>query len=190
MVLSQSELRFRYRKRTEDGALAEPEERHVQPRCLVCVEHAWYVIADDPIRGGKSRTFALFRMLSARDTGRPFTPVGPFDLDAVLADSLGIHTGGPVAPVELRFHPSVAGYAREHSWHDTEAFAVLPDQYLRLTMTVALNPELQMKIQRWGSKVEVVGPPELREKFANYTLESMRLYHPGHDKPWNSRARP
>jgi hypothetical protein len=52
-------------------------------------------------------------MHSAQDTGRPFTPTGPFDLDEILRDSLGIHTGGEVAHVEVRFQPGVARYVRE-----------------------------------------------------------------------------
>jgi hypothetical protein len=50
----------------------------VQPRCLVCVDHAWYVVANDPMRNGAARRFALFRKKSAKDTDREFTPAGPF----------------------------------------------------------------------------------------------------------------
>jgi len=115
-------------------------------------------------------------MLSASDTGKRFKPAGPFNLDGVLNDSLGIHTGGPVDMVELLFKPAVAGYAQEHFWHDKAEFTVETDGGLRLKMRVALNPELEMKIQRWGSKVEVIGPPELRRKFVGYAREAAEMY--------------
>lgn len=175
-VLGQQELRFVYRKTLDDGSISEPETRHVQPRCIVVAENAFYLIADDPSRDGKSRTFALFRMDSAENTGIDFTPSGPFNLDEILKDSLGIHRGGEVAPVELFFQPCVARFAREQYWHETQRFSTAPDGRLKLEMTVAMNPELEMKIQRWGSKVEVAAPASLREKFVEHTRELVRTY--------------
>jgi len=43
-------------------------------------------------------------------------------------------------------------------------------------MEVALNPELERRIQRHGSKVEVLGPPQLRELFIGYAREQQAMY--------------
>ena len=55
---------------------------------------------------------------------------------------------------------------QEHFWHASEQFGIADDGRLLLTMTVAVNPELESKIHRWEPNVEVIGPPELREVFA------------------------
>jgi predicted DNA-binding transcriptional regulator YafY len=105
-------------------------------------------------------------MSDATDTGRKFAPGKPFELEAILQDSLGIHRGGPKETVELLFDPEVADYVKEHFWHSTEQFGIADDGRLLLTMNVAVNPELEAKIHRWDPNVEVISPPELREKFA------------------------
>ena len=165
-TLGEHELEMVYCKTLDDGSVAPPERRVVQPRCLVCVDHAWYVVANDPMRGMKARRFALFRMQSAKDTDREFVPNGPFDLEAVLGDTLAIYGGGPVETVEVLFQPSVARYAREQFWHKSEKFSTAEDGRLRLTMQVAVNPEVEMRILRSGADAEVMGPVELRESFA------------------------
>jgi predicted DNA-binding transcriptional regulator YafY len=175
-VMNQHELEFVYCKTSSNLRPAVPEHRRVQPRCLVCFDHVYYLVSNDPSRNGEIRTFALFRMQSAKDTEKNFTPVGPFDLDIVLRDSLGVHTGGEIGHVELLFKPCVAGLVREHSWHPSEAFEIAEDGRLRLTMDVAMNPELEQRIWKWGPKVEVINPPELRTKFEEAVKELTGVY--------------
>jgi predicted DNA-binding transcriptional regulator YafY len=175
-VLGQREIKFTYRKPTLDGSAPVPEARHVQPRCIICADNAWYVVSNDPDRDGEQRTFALFRMSEVKDTGIPFTPTGPIDLEIAFEHSLGIHRGGKVAQVELHFKPAAAGFAREEFWHDTEKFTALPDGSLHLTMEVAMNPELERRIQKYGSKVEVMGPAVLRDRFIEYAQEQRAMY--------------
>jgi predicted DNA-binding transcriptional regulator YafY len=180
-VLSQCELTFTYRKLTPgpDGAAPGPATRLVQPRCMICVDHsAWYIFADDPAHPDEEpHIFALFRMSDVADTGRKFEPGKPFDLEAVLLDSLGIHRGGPRKTVELLFDPEVAGYVQEHFWHVTEQFGIADDGRLLLTMRVAINPELEGKIRIWTPNVEVIGPPELRDRFKQHAAKEYARYH-------------
>jgi predicted DNA-binding transcriptional regulator YafY len=177
-VLSQHELGFTYRKQelNPDGTMPEPETRLVQPRCMVCVDNAWYIFADDPACDSVERAFALFRMSDAIDTSRKFQPGHPFDLESVLRDSIGIHRSGPVETVELLFDAEVAGYVQEHLWHATEQFGIADDGRLLLTMKVAVNPELEAKIHRWEPNVEVINPPELREVFARAARKTFARY--------------
>ncbi len=182
-VLAQHELRFTYHKqaRGPDGGPSAGEVRYVQPRCMVCVDHsAWYLFADDPARPEEEpRTFALFRMSEVVDTGRKFEPAESFALEAILRDSLGIDRSGPTKTVELLFDPEVARYVEEHFWHATEQFGIADDGRLLLTMTVAINPELESKIHRWEPNVEVINPPELRDKFARAAFNTAARYTSG-----------
>ena len=72
----------------------------------------------------------------------------------------------------------MARYVREQFWHTSERFSEESDGRLRLAMEVAMNPELEMKIQKWGPRAEVIGPAALREKFVGYTREFMQTYLP------------
>jgi hypothetical protein len=58
-VLKEHELKFVYRKVLEDGTLAEPEQRHIQPRCLVRVDHAWYVTGFSYLRRLSSHSLEM-----------------------------------------------------------------------------------------------------------------------------------
>ena len=178
-VLGQQEVAFTYRKRMLDGSAPAPERRHVQPRVLVCIDRAWYVVTNDPERDGKQRTFALFRMSEAENTRIAFTPQGHIDLDEVLKHSLGIDTSGDKGHVELRFKPEVAGLAQEEFWHDTQEFTAEADGSVLLEMDVVMNPELERRIQKFGSKVNVLGPQVLREKFIGYAREQQEMYLQG-----------
>ena len=175
-VLGTHELEFTYSKTLDDGTAAPIEQRLVQPRCLVCVDHAWYVVGNDLMREGDARTFALFRMQSAKDTDRAFTPSANFDLEKVLGDCLSIHCGGPVMPVEVLFQRSVARFASEEFWHKSAKFDTAEDGRLRLQMEVAVNAELEMRILRYGAKAEVVEPMELRERFEKQAREFGEVY--------------
>jgi predicted DNA-binding transcriptional regulator YafY len=110
------------------------------------------------------------------DSGKTFEPTREFDLEAVLCHSVGIDRSGPVKTVELLFDAEVAGYVQEHFWHNTEQFGTADDGRLLLTMTVAVNPELQSKIHRWEPNVEVINPPELREVFAAAAQKTAARY--------------
>lgn len=112
-VLHQREVKFVYQKPMENGVRPPQEQRHVQPRFMVRCDNVWYLFANDPSRDGELRKFALHCMKSAEDTGKAFLPAGPFDIDEVLKDAIGINTDGHVETVELLFRPSVAGLARE-----------------------------------------------------------------------------
>jgi hypothetical protein len=43
-------------------------------------------------------------------------------------------------------------------------------------MTLAVNPELEGKIRRWTPYVEVIGPPELRERFKKHFAKEYARY--------------
>ena len=44
-------------------------------------------------------------------------------------------------------------------------------------MTVAVNPELEGNIRKWTPYVDVIGPPELRERFKKHSAKEYARYH-------------
>lgn len=72
----------------------------------------------------------------------------------------------------------MAGYVQEHFWHASEQLGIADAGRLLLTMTVAVNRELEAKSHRWEPNVEVIGPPELREVFARAAQKTAARYSP------------
>jgi len=94
-----------------------------------------------------------------------------------LRDSLGIQRSGPVKTVELHFDADVARYVQEHLWHATGQLGTADNGRRLLTMRVALNPELEGKIRKWNPNVEVLNPPEFRERFRQHVANEYACYH-------------
>jgi hypothetical protein len=138
-VLSQHELTFNYRKLTP-----VPMAPSLDPPPDWSSRAAWSVSITPLVHPGRRpraprRSAPHLRPL--QDERMSPTPAAssnpgkPFDLEALLRDSLGIHRGGPRKTVELLFDPEVAGYVQEHFWHSTEQFGIADDGRLLLTMT-------------------------------------------------------
>lgn len=80
----------------------------------------------------------------------------------MLRDAFGI-TGGPPEQVVLRFVPDVAPLVRERRWHATERVEPLEDGCVRLSMAVAVAPELREWILGFGGNVVVESPVSLAQ---------------------------
>jgi predicted DNA-binding transcriptional regulator YafY len=179
-VLSQHELAFTYRKQelNPDGTMPEPETRLVHPRCMVCVDNAWYIFADEPARDivrthlrplPDERRHRYRPQIRGRQSIRSRRP--PY---ATASASIA---PAPVKTVELLFDAEVAGYVQEHFWHTTEQFGIADDGRLLLSMQVAVNAELEAKIRRWTPNVEVINPTELRDAFKRHSEKEYSRYH-------------
>ena len=124
---------------------------------------ASYLIALDDYSGA-IRTFKIERIRSAELTDERFEPPSDFDaaerfrLAWVVADE---------APVEVRllFHDGpTATRARESRWHPSQQAIDRPDGRLELRFTVGGLLEITPWVLSWGETVEVLDPPELRER--------------------------
>ena len=124
-----------------------------------------YVVARD--RGvGEMRTFKLERITRAEATSEPYQIPGDFDVNQYLAGAWGIfHSGDPVE-VRLRFYPPAAARVKESIWHPSQQLSDGPrgavDMAVRVTGTIEITPW----ILGWGDAVEVLAPPDLRQKIA------------------------
>lgn len=81
-------------------------------------------------------------------------------------------------PVEivLRFEPLAAPMIHERIWHPTQQLRDLPDGSVELRFTCGLSYEVDTFVTRWGKGVIVVGPPELRDRLADYGEWIARTY--------------
>jgi predicted DNA-binding transcriptional regulator YafY len=140
------------------------EPRVLQPLHLLEMDSVWYLFAHDPQgTDPKPHTYLLSRMRDVRRTGRTFKQPSDFDVDDLLAHSIGIYGGDEPQRVHLRLYEKAVRWFGERRFHDTQQFTSQPDGTAELTMEVAINPELERLVLSWGSQAEVLAPASLRE---------------------------
>lgn len=136
--------------------------REVEPYQLVYASGALYLLANDYLRR-EVRTFAVERIRSLTLTDHPYQlPLG-FDVSTYLQDALVVMHGRPIT-VELLFDKSTAAWVKDRLWHPSQHLTRLKDGRLKMALRVADTPELVGWILSFGSGVQVVRPPELRQK--------------------------
>jgi predicted DNA-binding transcriptional regulator YafY len=142
----------------------------VEPYRLVLGDGALYLRAFVP-EYKDVRTFAVSRMRAVSPREETFTP-RPEESDDPFRNSIGIHTGPPIA-VELEFHPRVARYVQERTWHASQRASTLPDGTLRVKLDVSDDLALRSWILGFGRSVRVVSPASLAEWMVE-ELDQMR----------------
>jgi predicted DNA-binding transcriptional regulator YafY len=153
---------------------ADPEVRPrvIEPYFLEpsLIGHSSYVVARD--RGlGEMRTFKLERITRAEQTPETYQIPGDFDINRYLAGAWGIfHSGEPVE-VRLRFFPPAAARVKESIWHPSQQLTEDKKGIVTMTVTVAGIVEITPWILGWGDAVEVLAPPDLRDKIASTGLK-------------------
>ncbi|MPY67726.1 WYL domain-containing protein [Deinococcus sp. SDU3-2] len=128
--------------------------------------------------GDRPFVFRLSRMREARllaDEGEIPEDFHPLKF---LSNAWGIMTGDPVR-VELFFSPSVRDRVGETHLGDSAEVKVLGSGHTRVVLTVGGWKELIPWVLGWGSEVEVLEPPELREAVAGGHQAAAALYRAG-----------
>jgi len=152
-------LTIAYQGANDDAAL----NRMVEPYGML-LGIRQYLIARDLGNGRHFRRFRLDRITSAKITGQSFARDADFDLEAYAAQSFGsYHSDAEYQPVIWRFAPTVAAAAREFEFHPNQVVTEEPDGSLRVTFMASGWVEMAWHLYKWGDKVEVVAPAELRE---------------------------
>lgn len=145
---------------------AEPRERTVEPYGMLLGTRP-YLIARDLTNGPGYRRFRIDRISEARITGQSFVRDTDFDLNAYAAQSFGsFHSDAEFGLVVWRFSPAAAGTAREFLFHPDQIMTDQADGGLIVTFRASGWVEMAWHLCKWGEKVEVLEPPELRKMVA------------------------
>ncbi|HEC24356.1 MAG TPA: WYL domain-containing transcriptional regulator [Chloroflexi bacterium] len=131
---------------------------------------------------GALRTYKLERILEARLTGDSYSIPADFPGLEILRHAWSIIHGEELVEVVLRFHPAVVDRVLETRWHPSEERYEDPDRpgYLIWRAQVADTTDMLPWIRGWGSEVEVLAPPDLREYLAGEAARLARLYGAPH----------
>lgn len=162
-------LRYLTRARRETG------ERDVSPQRLVHYRNTWYLDAWCH-RAQGLRRFALDAMQEARVLDQAARSLPMKTVKAEMDAGYGIYAGGTRRWARLAFAAHAAQWTSRELWHPEQQGRWLEDGRYELTLPYLDDTELVMDVLRHGDEVEVLEPPELREKVARRLGDAAAAY--------------
>jgi predicted DNA-binding transcriptional regulator YafY len=159
----QATERLRFTYTAADGAQTT---RHVEPLRLVALGRRWYLVAYDLTRQDW-RSFRLDRLAAPQPTEAPFHPRELPAPDAAAFVRAGIENQPAAYTVEALVHaPAEAVTAHIGRWAAIEAAG---EHRCRLSMTTDSLEWPAMALGVIGAEFEVIAPPELATKLAEWS---------------------
>ncbi len=151
--------------------------RRVEPLSLAVYKHQLYLMGRESDGGVRSFRFARIRTTEARGRAFKYPSKAEYDPEQVFAHSFGIFVNEArgVEKVELKLHPRWAAHVRSHRWHRSQRIRI-SDQEVRLSVDVALCPEVEAWVLSFGEEAEVLRPASLRKTIAERVGRLARLY--------------
>ncbi|OCC08756.1 YafY family protein [Streptomyces sp. PTY087I2] len=172
-------IRVRYRRWKSPTEV----ERRLEPYGLVLKAGRWYLVAASG--GGSPRTYRVDQILELRALGEPFEPPAAFDLAAHWREHLAsfparLHTGEAV----VRLSPRGVARVRERLGQMAEravaeSGVTEADGWTRATVPIESLDHAHAEFLKLAADLEVVEPPELRDRLTTTARELAALYGEG-----------
>jgi predicted DNA-binding transcriptional regulator YafY len=167
------ERKARIGYRRNDG---ETVERVVDPLGLVAKGRLWYLVAAVE---GEMRTYRVSRMQAVEILDEPVARPPDFDLAAFWAESsASLVANLPRYPITVRVAPDVVrrlwipgAYARVEHVGEPEA-----DGWQTASLLLQTESEACSYVLGFGPRMEVVAPPELRERVVQEAASIVAFY--------------
>jgi predicted DNA-binding transcriptional regulator YafY len=171
-LLHERQLDIRYRRRGEEATA----EARVHPLALVQRGPVLYLSClffdyDD------ARMLPLHRIESAQERDEPSRYPKEFSLDAQIERGEWAFGSGQSIKLEAVFGPGYGDHLYETPLSKDQVIEVLPNDWLRVTATVADTPQLVWWLLGFGGGVEVLGPHELRGAITREIERANALYN-------------
>lgn len=152
-------LRFDYRSISRQDYTA----RKFDPYKVLCQKGNWYVIGYCHLHNRFS-VYALSRMKNLQVTNDDFSVRPDFDLSRHIDPEFGIwHTDASPVKIELLFSKEINTYILERTWHAKQECHQNEDGSVYLSFMSNQLQETLHWVMHFGSAVEVLNPPELKE---------------------------
>jgi len=154
----------------------ETTSRDILPLHLLSYMGTWHIIAHCSLRG-ELRDFALSRIRAIEPSAIHIpVPPGTDSIKEYLRWNFGILSSAESIEVCIRFAPGIAPWIQEQVWHANQTVEHQPDGSLLLRFSVADFREIKREILKYGSQVEVVSPPALRDEMRDEIKKMNKLY--------------
>ena len=142
----------------------ERTTRNISPQRLVHYRENWVLDAWCHEKNAL-RTFSLEAIEGVRVLDEAVLEVGENELCEHFESGYGIFAGPAKYRARLKFTPSRAQWVSAEQWHPDQSSAVLDDGSYLLEVPYSNDQELLMDLLRHAPEVEVLDPPELRERY-------------------------
>jgi predicted DNA-binding transcriptional regulator YafY len=174
-ILHQRVVGMRYHSQ----ASGREKEYAVHPHRLVHAQGGLYLWGFVPAYG-ELRTFAVERIKRVSHLEETFTPLAELDADP-FKDSMGAYraAGAATSRIQVRFHPRLAPYIRDRSWHASQRFKDRTDGSVVMTMDVCDDYTLRSWILSFGRGARVQAPASLVAWISEELEETGRQYKDG-----------
>jgi predicted DNA-binding transcriptional regulator YafY len=170
-LLTRKRMCIRYYSRQNDTS----SSREISPQRLIYYRDNWYLDSWCHMRNGL-RSFSVDAIKqieilpeAARDIDEQF-------LNQELASGYGIFSGVKTHEAKLRFSPLIARWVSRELWHSQQSSYYDEAGYYILTIPYSQDTELVMDILKHGSDVEVLGPPDLKNRVKRRIEAMASLY--------------
>ncbi len=157
--------------------MAEGYERTVCPYALKLFHQRWYLLART--EDAQMRIYALDRMTMALLTDDVFEMPADFSPQAYFSEYYGVLTDNtPMAHVVVRAHKWTPHYLRTLPLHHSqrELTADQAASYTDFAYDLRPTSDFVGQLLSYGDGIEVLTPPELREKMRQMIAENLKRY--------------
>ncbi|WP_265433802.1 helix-turn-helix transcriptional regulator [Aeromonas salmonicida] len=157
-LFARRQLQFHY-----SATSHQAEIRRVSAQRLCWYRDNWYLLAWCHERKAL-RIFALSRIADPLELDEVAYDSETQELDALFSNGYGIFAGNTMQQAELRFDPSAAPWVRDVLWHRDQTQTLELSGHIRLSFPYADQRELVRDLMRFSGEIEVLAPPELRQR--------------------------
>lgn len=170
-VLEGKQLRMKYLRRD----IRERTERVISPIQIVHYRENWVLDAWCHMRK-KLRTFSLEAIEEVSVLDLPAKTVSQEEMRAHFQSGYGIFAGKATNRAVLKFTPDRAQWVSLETWHPDQTSRTLEDGSYILEVPYSNDQELVMDLLRYGAEVEVLEPPELRDRVYTALCAAAKIY--------------
>lgn len=153
----------------------EHSTREISPMRLVHYRNRWYVDAFCHLTQ-QLKTFQIENIESAEILTTSVKRMVLDDVARELDAGYGIFHGKEIKTARLHFDGRAAHYVLREAWHPKQRVQQLDDGSLMLLAPYSDPTEIVGEILRWGSRVEVLEPQELRDQVSSEAERIAALY--------------
>lgn len=157
-LLDGKRLQLHYLRRDKQ----ERTKREISPLQLVHYRENWVLDAWCHMRGGL-RSFAVEAIEGVSVVDKAVKNVSRDEMREHFQSGYGIFAGKAIHRAILKFTAKRAQWVSLEEWHPNQSSRWEQDGSFVLEVPYSNDQELVMDLMRYGSDVQVLGPPELRE---------------------------
>lgn len=143
--------------------LKESTKRAISPQQLVHYRENWFLDAWCHTRNAL-RSFSIDAIQSVRLLDEGAIEVSAKEMEDHFRSGYGIFAGPATKRAQLKFTPERAQWVSKETWHHNQTTAYAEDGSFVLEVPYSNDQELIMDLLRHSPEVEVIAPPELRQK--------------------------